>query len=121
MTPTSEISMHRPVRHTAALAFLGLLWSAAAHAQATEAQPENVSYLDTIGWVYFRLGKYEEAEKFIKSAIDKGGASAVLYDHLGDIYFMMKDRERAIEQWNIALKLDENNATLREKVQRGTL
>ena len=39
MTPTTEISMHRPVRHTAALAFLGLLWSAAAQAQATEAQP----------------------------------------------------------------------------------
>lgn len=89
--------------------------------KAIEAQPENASYLDTIGWVYFRMGKYEDAEMYIKKAIDKGGASAVLYEHLGDIYFMMKDRERALEQWNIALKLDANNAALRGKVERGTL
>jgi tetratricopeptide (TPR) repeat protein len=89
--------------------------------KAIEAQPENASYLDTIGWVYFRLGKYEDAERYIKKAIDKDGASAVVYEHLGDVYFMMKDRERALEQWKIALKLDANNAALRGKVERGTL
>ncbi len=89
--------------------------------KAVEAQPENASYLDTIGWVYFRLGKYKEAEEYIKKAIDKGNPSSVLFEHLGDVYFMMNERDRALEQWNIALKMDEGNTILREKVARGTL
>lgn len=89
--------------------------------KAVEAQPDNSSYLDTIGWVYFRLGRYEEAEKYVKLAIEKGDAGAVVHEHLGDIYFLMNDRERAMEQWNIALKLDETNEPLRAKIARGTL
>jgi len=89
--------------------------------KAVEAQPDNSSYLDTIGWVYFRLGRYDEAERYVKQAIEKGDASSVVYEHLGDIYYRMNDRERALEQWGIALKLDENNASLREKIARGTL
>ncbi len=89
--------------------------------KAVKAQPENTSYLDTIGWVYFRMGEYEKAEQYVRQAIEKGGANAILYEHLGDIYFMMKDRDRALEQWNLALKLDASNSALKEKIQRGTL
>lgn len=88
--------------------------------RAVEQQPDNQSYLDTIGWVYFKLGNYVEAERWIKKAIEKGNASAVLYEHLGDIYDRMNDRERALEQWNIALKLDVNNAVLKEKISRSS-
>jgi tetratricopeptide (TPR) repeat protein len=87
---------------------------------AVEAQPDNQSYLDTLGWVCFRLGKFEQAERFIRMAIEKGEATSVLHEHLGDVYFGMQDRERALEQWNIALRLDGTNAALREKIERGT-
>ncbi len=86
--------------------------------KAVAQQPENQSYLDTYGWVYFKLGSYAEAEKWIKKAIEKGNASAVLYEHLGDVYSYMNDHERAVEQWNIALKLDASNAALKEKISR---
>ncbi len=86
--------------------------------KAIEQQPENQSYLDTIGWVYFKLGKYSEAEKYVKKAIEKGNPDSVLFEHLGDIYSHMNDPERALEQWNIALKLDANNTELKEKIQR---
>ncbi|HXG00739.1 MAG TPA: tetratricopeptide repeat protein, partial [Bacteroidota bacterium] len=59
-----------------------------------------------------------EAEKWIKKAIERGNASAVLYEHLGDVYERMNDPERALEQWQIALKLDTNNAALKEKITR---
>jgi Tfp pilus assembly protein PilF len=88
---------------------------------AVAAQPDNASYLDTIGWVYFRLEQYEAAEKFIKMAIEKGEASAVVHEHLGDVYYMTNDKDRAMEQWNAALKLDENNQVLRDKISRGRL
>jgi tetratricopeptide (TPR) repeat protein len=89
--------------------------------RAVEAQPDNQSYLDTLGWICFRQGKYEEAERLVRKAIENGEANAVLHEHLGDIYFRMNDRERAIEQWNIALRLDSANTALRDKIERGTL
>ncbi len=89
--------------------------------KAIEAQPENGSFLDTIGWVYFRLGDYKQAEKYIKRAIDRGEVNPVVHEHLGDVYFKMKDMERALEEWKIALKMDENNAALRDKITRGSL
>lgn len=89
--------------------------------KAVDVQPENASYLDTIGWIYFRLARYVEAEKYVKQAISKGEANAVVYEHLGDIYYRMNQRDLAIEHWNMALKLDEKNAALRDKIARGTL
>jgi tetratricopeptide (TPR) repeat protein len=88
--------------------------------KAVAQQPENQSYLDTYGWVHFKLGNYVEAEKYIKKAIEQGNANAVLYDHLGDVYMRLNDAERALEQWHIALKLDANNVALKEKIQRTT-
>jgi tetratricopeptide (TPR) repeat protein len=89
--------------------------------KAVDAQPENASYLDTIGWIYFRLARYTEAEKYVKQAISKGEANAVVYEHLGDIYFRMNQTDLAIEHWNMALKLDEKNTALRDKISRGSL
>lgn len=89
--------------------------------KAVAAQPDNTSYLDTIGWVYFRLGDYKQAEMYIKRAIDKGEASPVVHEHLGDVYYKMRDVERAMEQWKIALKMDETNTALKEKIARGSL
>jgi len=89
--------------------------------KAVKAQPENPSYLDTIGWIYFRLGRYREAERFVREAIEKGEDNAVVYEHLGDIYFKLNQHDRAIEHWNMALELDEDNTALREKIARGSL
>jgi Tfp pilus assembly protein PilF len=89
--------------------------------KAIEAQPENTSYLDTIGWVYFRLGRYRDAETYIKKAISKGEASAVVYEHLGDVYFRLNEPDRALEQWNAALKLDASNMELKGKITRRSL
>jgi tetratricopeptide (TPR) repeat protein len=89
--------------------------------KAVETQPENPSYLDTIGWIYFRLGQYTEAERYVKQAISKGEVSAVVYEHLGDIYYKMNQKDLAMEHWQMALKLDEANAPLRDKIARGSL
>jgi tetratricopeptide (TPR) repeat protein len=89
--------------------------------KAVQAQPENPSYLDTLGWIYFQLGRYSEAERYVREAIEKGEENAIVYEHLGDIYFKLDQLDRAMENWNMALELDEGNTALREKIARGSL
>jgi tetratricopeptide (TPR) repeat protein len=41
---------------------------------AIAADPDNTSYLDTIGWVHFKLGNYQEAKSYLEKAIEIGPA-----------------------------------------------
>ena len=89
--------------------------------QAIAAEADNASYLDTVGWVYFKLGKYEEAQRYIARAIEAGGASATVYEHMGDICFKLGQKENAERYWKQALDMDRNNQALRDKLARGSL
>jgi len=81
----------------------------------------NGSYLDTFGWICFRLGNYIEAEKYVKQAIDAGETSAVVFEHLGDIYSKLSQLDKAKEYWAKALERDSKNTQLKEKLARGSL
>lgn len=89
--------------------------------EAVRQQPTNQSYLDTYGWIYYKLGQYEEAERYVRKAIEFGSASPVIHEHLGDIYFKLAKKEKALEYWQKALQFDSANSALREKIQRGSL
>lgn len=86
--------------------------------QALEMQPENASYLDTRGWVHYRLGEYKDAETYLLRSVGTGGGSATVLDHLGDVYRELGDREKARSYWNKALDLEPTNTIIREKVSR---
>ncbi|HLG31506.1 MAG TPA: tetratricopeptide repeat protein [Ignavibacteriaceae bacterium] len=81
----------------------------------------NSSYLDTIGWVYYKLGEYDKALPFIQQAIEVGGESSVMLEHLGDILFMQGSRDQALEMWKKALGLDSANENLIQKVKSGVI
>jgi tetratricopeptide (TPR) repeat protein len=89
--------------------------------QAIEAEPNNDSYLDTVGWVYFRLGKYDEAMKYISKAIGVGGASATVYEHMGDIHYKLGDKKKAEDFWKQSLEMNSANQSLKDKIARGSL
>jgi len=89
--------------------------------EAVTQQPDNQSYLDTYGWIYYRMGNYQEAEKWIKKAIDFGSKSSVIHEHLGDIYFKLGDKDKAMEYWQKALQFDSTSQSLKDKIQRGSL
>lgn len=89
--------------------------------EAVEAEPLNSSYLDTIGWVYFKLGIYKEAEEFIKNSLEVGGEKAVILDHLGDVYFMSGRKDEAIETWKKAAELDPSDESIKLKIEKGEL
>lgn len=86
--------------------------------EAVAAQPDNTSYLDTLGWVYYKLGNYEEARKYISRAIEKGDASPTVIAHMGDVFLRLNDHAKAVEFWKKALALDPNNQSLKEKLEQ---
>lgn len=89
---------------------------------AVELDPKNSAYLDTMGWVYFKLGNYGKAETFVKKALSEmtnaDGSSATLEQHLGDIYEKLGNNEKALEQWKKALRIDPENKNLKEKIEK---
>jgi Tfp pilus assembly protein PilF len=74
--------------------------------KALVAEPENGAYLDSMGWVLFKLGKYEEALPYLEKAVQKsaGAGDETLWDHLGDLYEVLKQPARALESWKKALE-----------------
>jgi Tfp pilus assembly protein PilF len=69
--------------------------------------------------VYFRLAKYDDARHYIEKAIAAGGASATVYEHMGDIQFKLGQKEKAEEFWKQALQMNANNQSLKDKIARG--
>ncbi len=86
---------------------------------AIKAKPTNSSYLDTMGWIYFKIGKLKEAEYYEKESIKINDKNSDVYEHLGDIEMKMGKKTEALEAWKKALKLDENNKELKLKIEKG--
>lgn len=85
--------------------------------RAVELEPENGAYLDTIGWIHFKLGNYHEALQFIKKAINTREESAEVLEHLGDVYYQLGEIDNAQTYWRKALEKDPGNQTLKDKLR----
>lgn len=84
--------------------------------KAIELDAENAAYLDTVGWVYFKLEDYDRARRFIKASIDTGESSAEVYEHLGDVYEQLGNLDEAKKWWKQALDNDSTRTHLNEKI-----
>lgn len=81
----------------------------------------NSSYLDTIGWVYYMLGNYDIAKKYLEKAIEVGGKSSVMLDHLADIESKLGNKQKAIELWKNALELEPTKSGIQNKIDKGAI
>ncbi|OGU55802.1 MAG: hypothetical protein A2V66_01300 [Ignavibacteria bacterium RBG_13_36_8] len=88
---------------------------------AVEQEPENPSFLDTIGWIYFKLEDFVKAKKYIEDAIDHDKNDDALLNHLGDVYLKMGNKEKALEFWKKSLELNKSNEDLKQKIEKGDL
>jgi tetratricopeptide (TPR) repeat protein len=75
--------------------------------QAVSLDPTNGAYLDSLGWAYFKLGKYDLAEESLNKASLHMGSDPTVQDHLGDLYqktgrlkLAAAHWQRAVEEWN---------------------
>jgi len=78
--------------------------------KAGDAEPENASYIDSLGWVLFRQGKLLEARAELERAltITAGSPDPVLWDHLGDVLFRLGEKDKAKAAWEQARDLYES-------------
>lgn len=85
-------------------------------------EAENSTYLDTHGWVLFRMGEYQGAKNILEKALEYGGGeSAVIVEHYGDILFRLGDNEKALEEWKKASEIGEGSEYLAEKIKTGII
>ena len=78
-----------------------------------EKEKGNTTFLDTYGWVLYKRGKLNEAARVMEDIINSGEKpDAVWYEHYGYILKKQKKCEKAIENWNIAIKIDSTKTNL---------
>jgi tetratricopeptide (TPR) repeat protein len=90
---------------------------------AVSLDPGNGAYLDSLGWAYFRLGKYDLAEESLTKASAHMGSDPTVQQHLGDLYqktgrlkLAAAHWERAVEEWGKTVTAEVDNDAL-AKVQ----
>ena len=85
--------------------------------RALELKPDSPAILDSMGWVQFRMGNYEQALSYLERALDSLPDSEIAA-HLGEVLWVMGDRERARQVWREMLERDPDSTHVRETMQR---
>ncbi len=104
--------------NAAALNFVGYSWAdkkiyldqALDYIQrAIALKPENGYIRDSLGWVYYRLGKIEQAIKELEIAVKLSPDDPAILEHLGDVYLESGQLQQALEAYKKAVAVSEEN------------
>lgn len=90
--------------------------------RAVELRPRDGYITDSLGWAFFRLGRYEEAARELERAMELRPSDPVINDHLGDVYWKVGRQLEARFQWNAARDLGpepEDLEKIKRKIERG--
>ncbi len=79
--------------------------------------PQDPHIIDSMGWVYFRLGQLEMAEEWLEKAFSRQ-PDAEISAHYGEVLWNLSRKDDAMQIWKIGFNKEPNNATLLETVDR---
>ncbi|HYM60207.1 MAG TPA: tetratricopeptide repeat protein, partial [Thermoanaerobaculia bacterium] len=114
--------------HAGTLNYLGYMWAengenldraAELVSKAISQEPRNGAYIDSLGWIYFRQGKLDLAEKFLTDATRLLPRDATVLEHLGDVLAKRGDIPKALNLYRTALKFEpeaKDEEKLRSKI-----
>lgn len=85
--------------------------------KAHQLSPKDSFILDSLGWVNFRLGKNTLALEQLQQAFNMK-PEADIAAHVGEVLWVMNQPTQAEDMWRQGQKLDANNPTLKETIQR---
>jgi len=84
--------------------------------RALALDPDNGAYLDSLGWLFYKKGRLKESRDTLIRAVSLM-PDAVIFDHLGDVYFKMRDKENAGINWRESLRLNPGQEKVEEKLK----
>ena len=90
--------------------------------RAVELRPEDGYIVDSLGWVYYRLGEYQAGVEQLERAVELRPQDPTINDHLGDAYWRVGRKPEARFQWRRALSLDPEEdqiEIIRKKIREG--
>jgi tetratricopeptide (TPR) repeat protein len=85
--------------------------------RALAIEPENGSYLDSLGWAYYKAGNYRQALEHLERAAEQLTRNSVVQDHYGDVLSRLDRLDDAIAAWTRALDGDGEDVD-RESIDR---
>ncbi len=80
--------------------------------KALKHDPGNASFMDSLGWAFFKQGKLSEAEKYLTDAARRSHSSAAIQEHLGDLYSKQQQKEKAVTAFRKAKSLAVDKVTV---------
>jgi len=87
--------------------------------KAVELDPGNGAYIDSLGWLYFKQGKYEDAlRELLRASEALPEPDAVVFEHIGDTYDKLGKEAEAVLYWQKAAQLDPDNTELTGKLDK---
>ena len=84
--------------------------------KAVQLVPESAAYLDTMGWILFRIGNNTMALDYIKQSIEIENDNAIVLEHLGDVYKANNNISDAKIYWKKAFNINPENEELEKKL-----
>ena len=78
--------------------------------RAVSIVPDDGYVTDSVGWAYYKMGKYQEAVEYLERAVELLPYDGTVNDHLGDAYAKVGRKREAQFQWQRAINYGEDEA-----------
>jgi Flp pilus assembly protein TadD len=117
-----------PLNSAEACNYLGYMWAERNEnldeaerliMQAVQLDSSNGAYMDSLGWVWLRQGKFSKAlAELMRAAEAMKNPDPVIFEHIGDAHEKLGRTADALHYWQKALQLETHNTSLAEKIDR---
>jgi len=78
--------------------------------KAVDQEPNNSAFLDSLGWVYYRMNRLDDAEAQLRRSLERGSRDPTVHEHLGDVFSSQEKLKEAINQWERSIREWQSNA-----------
>jgi tetratricopeptide (TPR) repeat protein len=89
--------------------------------RALSIDSKNAAYIDTLGWIYFKQKKYEQARETISEAQELMPDDPIIMEHLGDVYDKLNENNKAVLWWKESYIADPENDTVKKKLESNNI
>ena len=85
-------------------------------------EKENDPYItDSVGWGYYLIGDYENAEKYLRKAVELMPDDPIVNDHYGDVLWQLNRKMQAKYFWKSVLEFEDTDDKMRKDIQNKLL